>query len=303
MAESIFEEIEQNIIITIDDVILLKSESKRFKQRRLSWKLFVEKIVDCDGDSLNFALEMLRFNSAGESQNFSCIAMAVLELELFGEREPHVVQFGPFEFSPVNPKYSMKLIGWDNLMDPVNRFVEGNQMKLEVLIKADERKLFEEQTVGKLLSIVPEGVRKFRHTFNKVGRCLASVSPEFDGFPMRMKLFKNHSVDERDSWLGIYFWNWRKSQANNGDEVVQVQAKIRLLSTDPQSIPPVERNIGIITLTQPDKKRAVFDNSSVGVNFKQNIWKQMVQCRWKLKSKESKKRPAPLKWKWHPNPN
>lgn len=247
MAEPIFENIEQTIIVTIDDVYLFQSESKQYTQRRLPWKINVYKVSNIDGgDSLNIDLELLPSNDSDANQNFSCVAIVVAELQSFGERKPpHVAQIDPSEFSRMNPKRSMKLIEWQMLIDPENRFINGSQIKIGILIKTDERKLFDENNKLLPLDNAHEDVRKFQLTFHKVGNVLASISPELDGFPLRMKLLKMESRDEEiDDYLNIYLWNWRK---NNGGEVVKIQAKVMLLSTDPEC-PAIERNTGIITI-------------------------------------------------------
>lgn len=255
MSVSIFQTKEIKFLPTVYDVQFLQSEHMDLKLRGCDWRFSIEKVSNDDG--IHVHLE--RIFTAGD-HSYTFIASAKVELKSYDERVPsHIGHISPKEYSMLHRKWSLEpFIEWDQLINPAKRFIDDNQIQLEVTVKVDEpRKPDENRLVDvHVFTGIDKSEMKLRLIFTKIAKVPAALSNEFSmfGLPMRIQIYKNDKFDDEQGIgsLCVYMWNWRNSDDGDVPQKLKFESKFKLLAYGKEEkawLPPdspmtYERNSG-----------------------------------------------------------
>lgn len=254
MALELFENIESEYELTIDNVHLFKSKEYLFDLRGLNWIFRVNKMIDEDGDSLSIDVERI---VGGGNDRYSCMAAALVELVPFGVgEETFADQIQPKEFSAQHKKWSLEpYIQWDELVDPQKHLVENNKIQLRVAIRADAKYDANTNPMVKTVDLPSEEQcdLKMRLQFQKIRKVLGAVSQEFliANIPFRIEFskYEQYVNNKKENSFSVYLW--RSCDGERGK--IKLKAKFRLLKSQPEEDGDAyERNTGIAEFNKKD---------------------------------------------------
>lgn len=108
----------------------LQSESLDLKLQDCNWKFYIEALKDISGENIDIHLER---DVTAEDCLYSCIATVKIELRpVDAHTPPYVGRISPKEFSSLHRKWSKHFIDWEQLVNPAKRFIQDDQIRLEV---------------------------------------------------------------------------------------------------------------------------------------------------------------------------